>query len=280
MDSMALCHYLVQSQVEFSIAHCNFNLRGEESNADEAFVRAFAENSNLKFHHASFDTEVLAKQNKTSIEEEARNLRYNFFSKLTEECKIDAFLTAHHLDDQVETILMRIISGTGIQGIQGIPFFRKPNYYRPLLSMSRNQIIQYIKLNKIDFREDSSNRELVYKRNKIRHEILPKIEELNPSYRDAFLHISQVSNEINELLIDIFTDLKTGFQADQELDLKNYIDKKYLPTMLQFILNEYSPNKTEILQLAQKISTPELKKFQCGSTWLEVKRGIIRKISL
>lgn len=270
---------LLADKIPFSIAHCNFSLRGEESDQDENFVRAFAMKHQLPFYFKKFDTTKLAKENKTSIEEEARNLRYDFFSQVTMEYKIDAFLTAHHLDDQVETILMRIISGTGIQGIQGIPFFRKPNYYRPLLSMSRNQITQYVSLNKIDFREDSSNRELMYKRNKIRHEILPKIEELNPSYRDAFLHISHVSSEINELLVDVFADLKSDFQVDHKLDLKNYIDKKYLPTLLQYVLNEYGPNKAEILQLAQKINTPELKKFQCGSIWLEVKRGFIHKIS-
>lgn len=278
MDSIALCHLLKRNQIKFSIAHCNFGLRGAESDEDESFVKDYAKEFSIPFYTERYDTKGLAKQNKTSIEEEARNLRYHFFARLSEELKIDAFLTAHHLDDQVETILMRIVSGTGIQGLQGIPAFREPNFYRPLLQVSRKDIHSYVLENNIKYREDSSNEDLIYKRNMIRHNVLPKIEVLNPSYREAFVQIMQVSNEVNELLLDSFSDLRVIFEATRQVDLKRYIDKKYLPMLLQFLFAKHGPNKTELQQMALKMNTYELKKFQCGDIWLEIRRGLVSEI--
>jgi tRNA(Ile)-lysidine synthase len=278
MDSIALCHLLKRNQIQFSIAHCNFGLRGIESDGDESFVEAYAKEFKIPFYTERYNTLELAKQNKTSIEEEARNLRYNFFGRLSEEYKIEAFLTAHHLDDQVETILMRIIAGTGIQGLQGIPTFREPNYYRPLLHISRKEIQSYVSEYNIMYREDSSNSDLIYKRNMIRQEILPKIELLNPSYREAFVHIKQISNEVNELLLDSFSDMRATFQTTRKVNLKGFVGKKYLPILLQFIFAQHCPNKTELQQMSLRLNTPELKKFQCGDIWVEIRGGHISEI--
>ncbi len=275
MDSMVLCHLLIQNGILFSIAHCNFTLRGKESDEDENFVKKFAKDHQIAFYTEKYNTAALAKENKTSIEEEARNLRYDFFRRLTMEYQIEAFLTAHHQDDQVETVLMRMISGTGFQGLQGIPEFRAPNFYRPLLQISQNEIKTYAIEHDISYREDSSNNEMIYKRNYIRHEILPKIETLNPNYREAFTHLAQLSSEFNELLIDVFCDLKLDFRSNSIVDLKHCMNKNYLTTILHFILSDYNPNRVEIQQLAAKLHTSELKRFQCGNVWLEVRKGIV-----
>lgn len=273
MDSMALCHFLLSSDIKFSIAHCNFQLRGEESIADELFVKSFAIKYGIPLYIEQYETENLSNLNKTSIEEEARNLRYDFFHRLTIQYNFDALLTAHHLDDQVETILMRLISGSGIGGLQGIPHFREPNYYRPLLHTSRSEIEKYILGNNIEYRIDKSNLDSKYKRNKIRNEILPLIEEINPSYREAFNHASILATEYKAILEVNFERSKVDFMIHHVLDLIPFHDKKYYSTALFYILSDFNPSKIEINQLACSEISTESKRFQCGNEWVEFKNG-------
>lgn len=279
IDSMALCHLLIQNNIPFSIAHCNFNLRGEESEGDELFVKLFAEINHIPIYIERFETEKLAKENKTSIEEEARNLRYDFFNRLTKEHSFDYILTAHHQDDNVETILMRLISGTGISGLVGIPRFRDPNFYRPLLNYSRKEIEAFVLENKIEFRTDSSNLELKYKRNKIRNEIIPLIEKINPSYRDAFSHIANLSKEYDAILNENLDKYKKDFLTTGQLDLNPFHNKEYFSTILNYILSDFNPNRIEINQLVKAKILTESRKFQMGSEWVEFKNGIISFIN-
>lgn len=279
MDSMYLAHQLLELKIPYSIAHCNFRLRGKESEEDAMFVKAFASHHRIPFYKESYDTMLLAAQNKTSIEEEARNLRYDFFRRLTELYDIDAFLTAHHADDQVETILMRVITGTGVQGLQGIPYFRTPNYYRPLLNISRREIEYFVHEHKIAYREDLSNLDTKYKRNKIRQNLVPMLRELNPNYQEAFLHLAAVAHESHELFKENFHYLKEAFRQSGCVHLEEFKEKKYLSSLLQFIFSDYAPKKAEIYQIASKLMTTELKKFECGSIWLTVKKGCLTKFN-
>jgi tRNA(Ile)-lysidine synthase len=275
MDSMALANTLLSKTIPFSIAHCNFQLRGEESNQDEEFVKKFAQQHHIPFYSISFDTEKNAKQEKTSIEEAARNLRYRYFQSLTHQYQIDAFLLAHHLDDDIETILMRIVSGTGIQGIQGIGGSREPNYFRPMLHISRIEIENYVIENKIAYREDSSNIERKYKRNKIRHDLIPIIQDLNPNYRKSIQNIKTWSTEISEILRDQFECCKEKFDQEKTINLAAYQDKGYISTILHYIFQRLEPSSDQIHQIKTCLFDSERHIIRCGYITLEVKNGII-----
>lgn len=278
MDSMALCHWMLTHQIPFAIAHCNFSLRGQEADDDEALVRDYAVRHHLPFYTEKYDTQRLARENKRSIEEEARVLRYDFFERLSREHHIDAFLTAHHLDDQAETILMRIVTGSGLLGLQGIPAFRPPNYYRPLLHISRKEIMDYVSTHDIAYRHDSSNDRTVYRRNKIRHEILPQIAEINPNYRESLSFLASIAAEAYALLADNFQAMRKSWMESHQIDLIAYRDKPYFAALLAYLLESYLPHRAEIIQLSQAFSSTESKRYPCGTIWIEVKNGVMNLI--
>ncbi|PYE81523.1 tRNA(Ile)-lysidine synthase [Winogradskyella epiphytica] len=167
------------------MAHCNFNLREEESNKDEGFVLELAEDLDVEIFIQNFDTETYAKENKRSIQMAARELRYDWFKELAAQLKFDYVLTAHHADDNLETFLINFSRGTGLNGLTGIPVLNE-NIARPLLVFSREQIEAYAKSEGILWREDASNASRKYLRNKLRHEVVPILKEINPHLLDSF----------------------------------------------------------------------------------------------
>ena len=183
-DSSVLCTLLAAAGYNFSIAHCNFKLRGEESDRDEQFVEKFSEQLNVKLFVKSFDTKSEAALKKTSIEETARNLRYDWFQELIKESKsttdpVSYLLTAHHADDNVETVVMNFFRGTGIKGLRGIqPIQNK--IARPLLFAQRKEIEAYALVNHVVYITDSTNAGIDYTRNLFRNEILPLLEKAYP----------------------------------------------------------------------------------------------------
>lgn len=185
IDSMVLAHLLKESGCTVTLAHCNFQLRGNESDGDEKFIRDFALKNNFQLFVTRFDTESFASDNKLSIQVAARQLRYIWFYQLLEENKLDFILTAHHLDDNLETFLINLTRGTGLDGLTGIPV-QNDKIVRPLLNFSREEIQNYASENKIGWREDSSNSSDKYLRNKLRHDIVPILKNLNPSFLDSF----------------------------------------------------------------------------------------------
>ncbi len=185
LDSVVLTHLLNQLNFSISLAHCNFRLRGKDADQDEVFVKQLAEQLRVPVFTRSFETEIVAKQEKLSIQLAARKLRYDWFDELTKEHKLDYLLTAHHADDNLETFLINTIRGTGLDGLTGIPE-KNEKIIRPLLPFSREQIESYAKENSIIWREDSTNAETKYLRNKIRHEVIPILKELNPSLLTSF----------------------------------------------------------------------------------------------
>ncbi len=184
IDSMVLCHLLQRCGYTFAIAHCNFNLRENESDLDEDFVHEYARNINVPYFVASFDTSSFAKNNKMGIQEAARVLRYEFFYKILEERKIDCLLTAHHANDNVETVLHHFMRGSGWQGLSGIAN-RDEQLIRPILWATKKEIVDYAKLNNIAFREDSSNASDKYTRNALRLNVIPEMEKINPNFVTA-----------------------------------------------------------------------------------------------
>ena len=185
IDSMVLLHLCHQLQLDVRVAHCNFQLRGHESDEDEAFVKSQCENLDILVFVNHFDTKAYAEQQKLSIQIVARNLRYEWFNTLLINNDYDYILTAHHLDDSLETFLINFIRGSGLDGFTGIPQ-QNGHIIRPLLAFSRNEIETFAKENNIEWREDSSNASDKYLRNKLRHDVVPVLKELNPSLLDSF----------------------------------------------------------------------------------------------
>ncbi len=175
IDSMVLLDLLSKTDLELYLAHCNFKLRGEDADADEAFVRSEAEKYHKMLHVAQFDTKAYASIHKCSIQMAARELRYSWFKDLLNEKEYDYLLTAHHADDNLETFFINLSRGTGIDGLCGIP--EKSNYIlRPLLPFSKEDIQTYATEQKLRWREDHSNEDSKYLRNKIRKELTPLLK--------------------------------------------------------------------------------------------------------
>ena len=197
-DSMVLIHLLMQLGYNCIAAHCNFHLRGKDSDKDAAFVSKWCNENNIPLFTINFDTEEYAATNKISIEMAARELRYNWFEKLRLEQNADVVGIAHHQDDSVETILINLIRGTGIKGLTGIPIVNK-HIVRPLLQVSRRQIMEYLSSNKVPYVIDHTNEEEMYTRNIIRLKVLPTLKKLNPSVKNSIITTSNNLKEAEKI---------------------------------------------------------------------------------
>ena len=185
-DSVVLCDVFFNLKINFAIAHCNFKLRGAESERDEIFVKAVAEKYKVPFHVIHFDTDEISKQQKTSIEETARNLRYNWFAELIAQHNYPFVATAHHADDNIETVVMNFFRGTGIVGLKGI-LPKNNKVIRPILFARKNELLEYVKENNLEFVTDSTNAENDYTRNFFRNTIIPQIVKVYPSANENVL---------------------------------------------------------------------------------------------
>lgn len=185
LDSVVLTHLCHELKLNVALAHCNFNLRGNESDADEDFVLQLAENLDLEVFIESFDTQEYSHEHKLSIQMAARELRYHWFQELSEQLKFDCILTAHHADDNLETFLINLSRGTGLDGLTGIPEINGA-IVRPLLPFSREAIELYAKKHHLKWRDDSSNAATKYLRNKLRHDVIPVLKKINPQFLQNF----------------------------------------------------------------------------------------------
>ena len=198
IDSMVLADLLLKAKVEFVAAHCDFHLRGEESDGDEKFVREYAEKHDIQYFVKHFDTEKYASENGISIEMAARDLRYAWFEELRQQLGYDKIAVAHHADDQAETFFINLLRGAGLRGLKGM-LPQNGVIIRPLLWASREQIRQYAVENQILWREDHTNAESVYLRNKIRNQLLPAFDELKPEARQGLYKSLEYLASENEL---------------------------------------------------------------------------------
>ena len=180
VDSMVLIDLLFKNEFKFLIAHCNFALRGEESDLDQKFVELTSKSMGVKYFTKIFQTKEYSFKKQISIQMAARQLRYDWFNKIKNEYNCDFIVTAHHTDDSVETVLMNLIKGTGFQGLHGIKP-KQTHLIRPMLNFTKKSILAYAKKNSIAYREDSSNIDNKYIRNKIRNKIIPIMREINPN---------------------------------------------------------------------------------------------------
>jgi tRNA(Ile)-lysidine synthase len=249
IDSMVMMHLFANSNFEFAVAHCNFLLRSQESDGDMEFVKAKANERRTPFFCQKFHTAEYAKQNKLSIQEAARELRYVWFSELLEAESYALVSTAHNLNDNIESLLINLSRGTGIRGLAGIPKKRE-NIIRPLLFATRVEIEEYAREHSIEYRIDSSNIEEKYLRNKLRHNIMPVFEESNSAFYknfgDFFVRINQslciIDKEIErqkKLCVK-----KTG--KGISIDIEKLLESQSPQLLLFEFLKDYGFNSTAI----------------------------------
>ena len=241
LDSMVLTDLCRNSALNITLAHCNFGLRSTESDADETFIKAFSESHNLDVFTTYFETEKIAASNSQSIQMAARQLRYEWFETLKNEHGFEYVLTAHHADDNLETFLINLSRGTGLDGLLGIPEING-SVVRPLLEFSRDDIQNYATQENISWREDSSNKSTKYLRNKLRHSVIPLLKNLNPSFMDRF-HLTQehlkdtqsllgdYMLEVEDKVIESINEDEIVYNIDQLLSLNN--PKAYLYQLLK-----------------------------------------------
>ncbi|HEX8517774.1 MAG TPA: tRNA lysidine(34) synthetase TilS [Bacteroidia bacterium] len=198
IDSVVMCELFYKAGVKFGIAHCNFKLRGEESDEDELFVRSLSEKFDVPFHTKAFSTTGYSEKKKLSIQAAARELRYTWFESLREKHNYSYIAIAQHSDDSIETFFINLLRGAGIAGLHGI--LPKQGYIiRPLLFTNKEGITRYAKKKKLQFREDSSNASEKYLRNKIRKKIIPAIKELNPKIDSILIKDIQHLREVEQI---------------------------------------------------------------------------------
>lgn len=213
IDSMVLSDLLLQAKADFVVAHCNFHLRGEESDGDERFVRDYASRNGLTIYVKQFETEVYAKEQGISIEMAARELRYAWFEELRQQLGYDLIAVAHHADDQLETFFINLLRGAGLRGLKGMQSV-SGHIIRPLLDVSRTEIQHYAEEHQLQWREDHTNAETLYLRNKIRHELLPVIDGISKEGRSAILKsMSHLASE-NELYRELVKEKLASLGVD------------------------------------------------------------------
>ena len=201
IDSVVLAHLCSQLNLNFSLCHCNFNLRGQESDDDEAFVKSLAKTLKTPVYTTSFETEKYATKNKVSIQVAARDLRYTWFYKLLDANEYNYVLTAHNTNDNLETFIINLTRGSGLEGFTGIPSVNQKSV-RPLLAFSRDDITLFAIKNGIVWREDRSNASIKYVRNKVRHKVIPILKELNPHVLESFQNTIEYLNESQSIIND------------------------------------------------------------------------------
>jgi tRNA(Ile)-lysidine synthase len=257
IDSMVMAHLFLSCHYNFGIAHCNFNLRGMESDKDEAFVKSFASDNRIPFFSERFDTTGFASEKGISIQMAARELRYRWFEEIRFKHNYTAISVAHNLNDNAETFLINLTRGTGIAGLTGMKP-RHRNIIRPLLFATRNAINVYRNLHNIDFREDRSNSETRYTRNKIRHIIIPQFREINPSFETTITETAERLSEINEIVSVHISEIrdKVTILRDNSIVFKINILQGLSPkqTTLYELFRPYGIGKGQLNDLANLIN--------------------------
>ncbi|WP_109299034.1 tRNA lysidine(34) synthetase TilS [Aquimarina sp. AU474] len=243
LDSVVLTHLCNRLSFEFGIAHCNFKLRDIESDTDEKFVKTLAHKINAPFFCTSFETERYAGEEVLSIQMAARDLRYRWFDEIAIEYQWDYILTAHHADDNLETFLINLSRGTGIDGLTGIPEINN-KYIRPLLPFSRDQMLEYAKKHEIEWREDSSNQSKKYVRNKLRHDVIPELKSVSPGFLERFgTTLSNLKAGSDFIKVQLFKIKKELFLPSEDGSIRISINKLHEygnpRTSLFFLLKEY-----------------------------------------
>lgn len=251
-DSMALLHILTALGYKCIAAHCNFHLRGEESDRDEDFVENYCKKNDIEYTSTSFDTYAYIEEKGISLEMAARELRYNWFNEISNRFNSNKIAVAHHSDDSVETVLINITRGCGIRGLTGIPAENR-KIIRPLLCINRKEVIEYLNHNNISFVEDSTNKEDAYTRNKIRLNILPLLEEINPSAKQSIQQMTEYLSDVEAIYLSHISKIKPEVFDGKIIDIIKLTTYPEARTLLFEILYPYGFNQYVISQAYDSI---------------------------
>ncbi|MDX1939793.1 MAG: tRNA lysidine(34) synthetase TilS [Saprospiraceae bacterium] len=255
VDSVVLCHLFFQAKLNFGIAHCNFQLRGEASHEDELFVKNLAQQLKVPFFSTVFDTKEFAETQKISIQMAARDLRYEWLEQIRQQNDFQWIATAHHLNDSIETLFYNFAKGTGIRGLQGIPM-KNNRIIRPLLFATKDEILAFAKAENIIFREDASNEEDKYARNKIRHHVIPILQEINPNFEQTAAKNLKYLREAEYLYQFSLDQIRQQvvIETDHELKINTtkLIDYQFIiSTLLYEWLKPFGFNSDQIAQILE-----------------------------
>jgi tRNA(Ile)-lysidine synthase len=258
IDSVVLCELAKQAGLHFAIAHCNFDLRGEESERDETFVKAIGEKYGVPVFVKKFETEAFAAEKHLSIQEAARKLRYDWFEELLKENRFAHTLLAHHANDNIETLLLNFFRGTGLEGLTGMPEEKAGTHcLRPLLAIRRKEIEDFAQENNLSWVEDSSNSSSKYTRNFFRNELLPQIQKVFPQVEENLLNNIQRFGQTNTLYKQLMNELKRKVceVKGEEVHLPILKLLKYKDTSLIYeIISDFGFGEkavNEVLKLAE-----------------------------
>ncbi|MBD3587988.1 tRNA lysidine(34) synthetase TilS [Bacteroides sp. GM023] len=268
-DSVALLCILHAAGYHCEAAHCNFHLRGEESNRDEQFVRQLCKRYGIRLHTIDFDTTRYAAEKHISIEMAARELRYNWFEEIRNQCQADVVAVAHHQDDSVETILLNLIRGTGITGLLGIRP-RNEGIVRPLLCINREEIIRYLQSIGQDYVTDSTNLEDEYTRNKIRLNILPLMQTINPSVKNSLIETSNYLSDVATIYNKYTKEVKERIVTAEGIRICELVKEPAPEALLFEILHPLGFNSTQIKDIANSLHGQPGKQFS-SKEWRVIK---------
>ena len=277
VDSMVCLHIGKKLGLEMGIAHVNFQLRGDESDLDSEMVKKYCTQNKLPFHLMEIDTKKHALDEKLSIQEAARNIRYSFFDSILTDNNYDYIVTAHHQEDNIETLFLHLNRGSGVKGLSGIPSKRN-QIIRPLLSVQKKQIIEYANQNKVPYREDSSNKELKYDRNFIRNKVLPSIKEQFPEFHKNASNSISLINEEYRLFIAMINEKIDPLVENTDNGYRIKFDKSIPELAWYHHLKKYGFNRSQIYNLVSNDHQVG-KKFQANDYILYIDRDywIIQK---
>ncbi|MEY8707518.1 tRNA lysidine(34) synthetase TilS [Bacteroides faecichinchillae] len=268
-DSVALLRILHSLGYECEAAHCNFHLRGKESDRDEMFVRQLCQQYNIPLHIIDFDTTRYAEEKRISIEMAARELRYEWFEKKRIECHTNRIAVAHHQDDSIETMLLNLIRGTGITGLLGI---RPINGYivRPLLCVSRKEIVCYLQSIGQEYVTDSTNLEDEYTRNKIRLHLLPLMQEINPAIKNSLITTGNHLNDVAIIYNKSISEAKARVITSEGILISAILQEPSPETVLFEILHPLGFNPAQIKDIYHSLNGQSGKQFS-SKEWKVIK---------
>ncbi len=276
MDSVALCALAAEEGLQFAIAHCNFGLRGEESERDEAFVRRLGERYGVEIFVKRFDTETLARESRRSKQETARSLRYEWFEELRQEGGFAWTLLAHHANDNIETLLMNFFRGTGLDGLTGIPPVAAHSHcLRPLLQFTRSQIEAYVREKGLQWVEDSSNASDKYTRNYFRNRLLPQVKEVYPRAEENLLDNLERFRQTQKLYRQMLDKLKEKMVKKQGAEARISVLElmKYKDTSLIYeIIRDYGFGEKQVAEVI-RLSSSEPGRFIENEGWQIIRHG-------
>ncbi len=248
IDSMCMAEMFSRAGEDFAVAHCNFHLRGSDSDGDALFVEEWARRHGVRFFRADFDTASYASKHGVSIEMAARELRYQWFFQIAAENGFDAVAVAHNANDNAETLILNLLRGTGSRGLRGMSSRsrRQVRIIRPLLGMSRKEIEGYAAENGVEYREDRTNKENGYKRNRIRNVVFPEFEKINPSFVRTLNEDMERFAQVDDIAEDYFREAAEKVFDGHSIDVTALLAHKHWRYVLYRLLEPFGINEDSL----------------------------------